>query len=913
MEASDPSSGRPYYYHAGTGETSWERPGSPDGGTVEGGGRGSSEKTEEGAGEAESPPPESANSMEEATPSGGGDAPGEEAEELAAVPEPATQPSAQPVRELEGAASPRRSPSALDTPHPPEGNTPKEFQPPQSPVVEIPTNHSIRERGAAAGGFGNGSGSGEDVTRTPSSTAAVADLTSPSFSGRLTGDPAANVGVGGAYALATTPSPFATPLPISRSTDAGEVADVFSSPPPSGNLSLGSPALTQGREQGGGNPAAEAMAAVATLTLQAAGASNGDARAAAAPLEADKPVGGGNCPPGAGGTMTRESSSGSGSYARSGYSSAATLREDLVSGGRRIIRPDGFHSSSSDVVLQAKYGHQKPSASDGKINPPPRSANAGGGGVIPSSSPSSFGRGALSSGNPFSGGAAVAALNKKLNPYGTFGAGAGAGAGASAADPTNSGQFRMFDPSMAATAVSTPSPVAVTPGQEQASSPSGDAPSSPGALPPGWQEHADPSSGQPYYFNPDTGVTAWERPVVEPAVDPQAQAEPSSSGSEQQRQQQQDAQQQTGQGGGGVASTAGASSEEPRKEERAFSEHRPSGAANEVLAPGWQEHVDQGSGRPYYFNAETNVTTWEKPLAEGPLDETQGAEEASSEQGQGQTAAETEGGEGSDTPAPVELRSAEAEPRAMAVTEDVAGDSLPEGWLEATDPGSNMTYYYNAVTGVTSWERPRGLSHAPEEEVPGSEAAAETTLPVSPSPGGEPAGQGLLSSSAAATSTLPAKDEGKQEGLSPLEVPSSEPEEAVAAYPVGMDSPFGQSGVTSPTTSPADFFASPGPSSTTPTTVVPSSATKGMSVSSEATTPCAADLFGSSSVPTTAAASADAAPIVLADDAAPSSPSLGGMLPPPPLADLGGESAAPAADLDDFLPPPPMMDIPIDR
>ena len=48
-----------------------------------------------------------------------------------------------------------------------------------------------------------------------------------------------------------------------------------------------------------------------------------------------------------------------------------------------------------------------------------------------------------------------------------------------------------------------------------------------GALPEPWQEHIDPSSGRPYYYNPETSVTQWERPEApaQPVPSPEARPE----------------------------------------------------------------------------------------------------------------------------------------------------------------------------------------------------------------------------------------------------------------------------------------------------------------------------------------------------------------------------------------------------
>lgn len=46
-----------------------------------------------------------------------------------------------------------------------------------------------------------------------------------------------------------------------------------------------------------------------------------------------------------------------------------------------------------------------------------------------------------------------------------------------------------------------------------------------------------------------------------------------------------------------------------------------------------------------------------------------------------------------------------------------AAGALPEGWVEHLDPGSGRNFYYNAASGETSWERPQA---APAAATPGA-------------------------------------------------------------------------------------------------------------------------------------------------------------------------------------------------
>ena len=154
--------------------------------------------------------------------------------------------------------------------------------------------------------------------------------------------------------------------------------------------------------------------------------------------------------------QTEAAASGSG-YARVGHSSAATF-------AAAKYRPDGFHSSSSDVRLQQKYGHQQVNRY-ANIAPPPKSGDSSVGSVGGTAPVSGGGP------NPFAGGAALAANRYGSAPpsnqrYVAYGPTATAPAPVSGggynmyapAAPSSTGNVNVFSPPGAA-----PVPAAVSP------------------------------------------------------------------------------------------------------------------------------------------------------------------------------------------------------------------------------------------------------------------------------------------------------------------------------------------------------------------------------------------------------------------------------------------------------------------
>ncbi|XP_033038546.1 rho GTPase-activating protein 27 isoform X2 [Trachypithecus francoisi] len=100
----------------------------------------------------------------------------------------------------------------------------------------------------------------------------------------------------------------------------------------------------------------------------------------------------------------------------------------------------------------------------------------------------------------------------------------------------------------------------------------------------------------------------------------------------------------------------------------------PSATVVPLPSPVWETHTDAGTGRPYYYNPDTGVTTWESPF---------------------------EAAEGAASPA----------------TSPASVDShvsLETEWGQYWDEESRRVFFYNPLTGETAWEDE--AENEPEEE-----------------------------------------------------------------------------------------------------------------------------------------------------------------------------------------------------
>merc|ERR1712161_132077 len=176
----------------------------------------------------------------------------------------------------------------------------------------------------------------------------------------------------------------------------------------------------------------------------------------------------------------------------------------------------------------------------------------------------------------------------------------------------------------------------------------------PNDLPDSWVEEEDPSSGQIYFYNSTTGETSWERPTNMEEVE--------------------------------VNSLDRLNGTEPfnNEEEDDNETEGDASTTSNNLPTGWVEQEDTSSGQIYFYNISTGETSWDRPTnAEeeevGSLDGLNETEPLNNEE---EDDNETEGDVSNES------------------------DNLPDGWVEQEDPLFGQVCYYNATSGVTSWERP---------------------------------------------------------------------------------------------------------------------------------------------------------------------------------------------------------------
>lgn len=121
---------------------------------------------------------------------------------------------------------------------------------------------------------------------------------------------------------------------------------------------------------------------------------------------------------------------------------------------------------------------------------------------------------------------------------------------------------------------------------------------------------------------------------------------------------------------------------------QSLSQTPPSCSPSYLDLNGWEVHVDQESGQEYYYHPDTGQTTWDRPLLDSP------------------TYPESLTAENPLSPSP---------PLSPAFSPSTASPSSARtsDWEQLVDETSGRPYFYNLMSGETTWELPEQLSPYP--------------------------------------------------------------------------------------------------------------------------------------------------------------------------------------------------------
>jgi len=240
-------------------------------------------------------------------------------------------------------------------------------------------------------------------------------------------------------------------------------------------------------------------------------------------------------------------------------------------------------------------------------------------------------------------------------------------------------------------------------------------------LPEGWIELKDEASGQNYYLNETTQETTWNKP---------------SSRKELGLQLENSKDHQSIQGSDSILSST--EMEDPKvfeDEADGYSveeQHFQETVDAEEISSGWEKLIDEDTGKPYFFNRQENIASWDLPVVEdAPV-----VEESSSQEKN--LMEKHEQGEEKGNPSVDPMINDQINVFSDMVTEDSTIKdkdryaNLPDGWVGLVDENTGQPYYFNEEKNVTRWELPQEDDEnlIPGENVEGKDERKLSEIPA---------------------------------------------------------------------------------------------------------------------------------------------------------------------------------------
>jgi hypothetical protein len=271
-------------------------------------------------------------------------------------------------------------------------------------------------------------------------------------------------------------------------------------------------------------------------------------------------------------------------------------------------------------------------------------------------------------------------------------------------------------------------------------------------LPEGWIECVDPTTNKAYYYNSITDVSSWDRPITHPekgsiSAGDQITNEVAATASVTTLIQIAAPNKEAAEVDDVIAATTF-----EEGEQKIPTDSEPTVEAKGELSEGWTESRDETTGMVYFYNEASGVSQWDRPTVERSRTENSNGtnlnasvEDILDSENTAVAPSATEPGQHDNLPCltnksperhfsstavhavpistttiepqkdddEVSIQSSEsshAHTESSPDSEESAGnlsfESLPPNWIEAIDPSSGKNYYYNEISGETTWDRP---------------------------------------------------------------------------------------------------------------------------------------------------------------------------------------------------------------